>query len=925
MSRNGGSGVSPAYRVEARTIPQLLRQAASNGPDAIALISSETGQEISYARLVETVSDLASALVAEAPARVSRPRIGLVLPNGLALTVALLACSAAGEATPFNTVLTMVEYERYFTTTKIDVVVLHHSENGPVVRAAEALQLPILRLTPDLLLLGGLDRAPLSIPSPDDIAMVLMTSGSTGTPKIVPLRHRNVCRSAQDVAASLALGPQDRCLVMWQQFHIGGLVDLLLAPLAVGGTIILTGGFDAGKFFELRDRYAPTWFQGVPTTLGELIRHADREQIEPGPGTLRLIRSVAAALSPKLQMRLQDFFDVPIVRTFGMTEAAPLITSTQLPPSIDKPGSVGRSCGPEVRILGPEGHLVGAGETGDIAIQGENVFSGYEDNPTANEAAFRDGWFLTGDKGWIDEGGDLFLAGRASEQINRGGYKIMPSEVEEALLGHDAVREAVVFGMAHATLGEDVAAAVALTPNAQVDAVELQDHLSELLSANKIPSRFLIREDLPRNPVGKVDRMALALLADTLASSSAVLVPPRNATEQTIADIWMRELEVPEIGIRQDFMMVGGDSLSALRVIVAMEEAFGTTMPDSILENLTTIEGVAERLAEAGLMPLQKPGAAGADEPISEEGDGFKPPEIEASEVVAALQNTAEGTELSLVMGKMVAYRTPAEIEGLFQQMSHRSVGTHGAPFLKRLRLRRAFNAKKNEYLMEITGGGGSAKLWARDEVTPAATLYSFREIPGWQKTLIVGFSGNRQRMSMETFRVLLPLDPRRFDFLLLRDMAKTNLYLSGLPEMGDSIESLGAWLTDFADAGGYPRRIVLGSSGGGLGAICAGLAYDWDRTVAMSPPRLSKHAGYEPVVKSLGAEKLSGQPNVWIANGQNLNDIDASRQLMAYLPKARHDFHAECPGHNILNCARQNGGLNPLYARWFNLDAVRA
>lgn len=923
MSKDDVADMSPKRLAKARTIPGLLQQAAANDPQAIALISSETGEEISHAALAETVSDLASALLAEASVGRSRPRIGLVLPNGLTLTVALLAASVAGEATPFNPALTMAEYERYFTTTRIDVLVMSDTENGPVVRAAEALQLPILRMASDLTLQAGSDRVPLMTPSPDDIAMVLMTSGSTGTPKIVPLRHRNVCRSAQDVAASLALGPQDRCLVMWQQFHIGGLVDLLLAPLCSGGTIILTSGFDAGEFFELRARFAPTWFQGVPTTLGELIRHADREHFEPGAGSLRLIRSVAAALSPKLQARLQDFFGVPVVRTFGMTEAAPLITSTQLPPARDKPGSVGRACGPEVRILDAGGEPAGTGETGDVAIRGENVFSGYEGNPDANAAAFRDGWFLTGDRGWIDEDGDLFLAGRASEQINRGGYKIMPSEVEEALLLHHAVREAAVFGMTHATLGEDVAAAVALAPGNDVDVADLRAHLSQFLSANKIPGQILIREDLPRNPVGKVDRMALALLAGTLASSSSVLVPPRTPTERALAEIWMRELELPEIGTRQDFMMVGGDSLSALRVIVAMEEAFAAAMPDAIVENLTTIENVAARLDEAGLVPSLVPDPVPPNNPKAREPDAFRPSEIGETEIATALENTADGADLFLLMGKMVAYRTPAQIEAMFQQAPARNIGTRRASFLKRLRLRRAFRIKRNEFLSEIETRAGPARLWAREEVTPAATLYSFGDVPAWQKTLIVGFSGNKQRMNMETFRFLLPLDPMQFDFLLLRDTAKTNLYISGLPEMGEGIDSLGAWLTDHADAAGYRFRIALGCSGGGLGAIFTGLAYDWDRTVAMSPPRLSKHSGYEPLIRGLGAEKETGQANVWIANGQNLNDIDASRQLLARLPGARHDFHADCPGHNVLNYARQNGGLDGHYARWFDLDDI--
>lgn len=913
-------------QTHARSVPELLNHAASIDPDASAIVDTQADAEISYSALSGAVSDLAAALVAGTPKRQEqrRPRIGLVLPNGPRLTVALLASAIAGEATPFNPALTVAEFERYFSVTGVNVVVLSDTEDGPAAIAAAALDLPVLRLRNDFSILGVSGAEKVVPPDPDDIAMVLMTSGSTGVPKIVPLRHRNVCKSARDVAGSLELGTDDRCLVMWQQFHIGGLVDLLLAPLSVGGTIILTQGFNAAGFFDLRNRYAPTWFQGVPTSLGEILRYAESQNIANGSGSLRLIRSVAAALTPAVQTRLETFFDVPVIRTLGMTEAAPLITSTRLPPAVDKLGSVGRPCGPELCIFGEDGSAVETGVSGDIAIRGENVFPGYENDADANAAAFRDGWFFTGDRGHVDEDGDLFITGRVSEQINRGGYKIMPAEVEEALSRHADVREAAVFGVAHPTLGEDIAAAVVTKAGASITAGDLRDHLGNIVAPNKIPARIVIRETLPRNPVGKVDRLALALEISALTDDTSLLVPARDATEKLIADIWMRELELPEIGIRQDFMMIGGDSLSALRVIVAMEQAFGCPMPDEVVENLTTIEEVAAALSARDIRASDSSSKSAKVTEVPAGPRKIKIREIAETDVTEALGRVSGKSELDLTLRQMVVYRPPAEVESLLTGIPDQCVATaDGISLFQRLRLRRRFNRKRDEILAEINNSATNVRLWTRKELTSAATLYFSPETPVWEKTLIVGFSGNGQGMSMEMYRFLSHLDPSRFDFAFLRDTAKTNLYLSGLPEMGESILKLGAWLEDFADAEGYAQRMVLGTSGGGLAALYTGLTYGWDRVIAMCPPRLSKHQGYAPLIEGLSDTNGGARPGVLIANGQYPSDMDAARQILEFIPFSERDFHPDCSKHNLLNFSRESGQLAALYARWFDTENV--
>ena len=301
---------------------------------------------------------------------------------------------------------------------------------------------------------------------------------------------------------------------MWEQFHIGGMVDLLLVPLASGGRIICTSSFDAESFFQILETRSPTWFQGVPTTLHEILAVARKTGRSPAKTSLRFIRSVASALSPQLMDRIESLFQVPVVQTFGMTEAGPLITTNPLPPGIRKAGSTGPSCGPMISIRDPSGRELPPFETGEILVKGENVVAGYEGNKEATAQSFRDGWFHTGDTGYLDADGYLFLKGRIKEQINRGGEKIIPQEIDDVLAAHPEIEQAASFSMKHATLGEDVGAAVVLRENSSLDEGAIRRYVASQLSDFKVPKTILFLPSLPRSTIGKVKRDTLAALAN---------------------------------------------------------------------------------------------------------------------------------------------------------------------------------------------------------------------------------------------------------------------------------------------------------------------------------------------------------------------------------------------------------------------------
>ena len=299
---------------------------------------------------------------------------------------------------------------------------------------------------------------------PDDVALVLHTSGSTGRPKRVPLAHANLAISAGNVARSYDLGPEDVAMCVMPLFHVHGLVASTLGTLSTGGTLVIPGKFNPLSFWRVARDYGVTWYSAVPTIHQLLLARVDPAAGRPaGAERLRFIRSCSAALPPQVMHDLEEAFGAPVLEAYGMTEAAHQMASNPLPPAARKPGSVGQGTEVQISIMDAAGKHLPAGERGEVVIKGPNVTRGYENNPEANAKSFTDGWFRTGDQGFLDADGYLTLVARIKELINRGGEKISPREIDEVLLAHPSVTEAVCFGVPHKTWGEEVAAAVVVS------------------------------------------------------------------------------------------------------------------------------------------------------------------------------------------------------------------------------------------------------------------------------------------------------------------------------------------------------------------------------------------------------------------------------------------------------------------------------
>ncbi len=446
-------------------------------------------------------------------------RVGMVLPNGPESATAFVCVACAATCAPLNPGYRQEELEFYLDDLNAKALLVPAGDDSPATAAAQKLGIPLVEMVVEadqpagwFALQGQPGAAPAlgGMAQPDDVALVLHTSGTTARPKIVPLTQVNVCASAANIAATLRLTPEDRCLNVMPLFHIHGLIGAVLSSLSAGAEVVCTPGFNAMRFFGWVAEFKPTWYSAVPTMHQAILSRAGRNTEIAEQAKLRMIRSSSAALPPQVLAELEATFHCPVVESYGMTEAAHQMASNLLPPGARKPGTVGPAAGPEVGVMDDDGNLLPQGATGEIVIRGRNVTPGYDKNPDANAKSFTDGWFRTGDQGFLDEDGYLTISGRLKEIINRGGEKISPREVDEVLLDHPAVAQAVTFAMPHDKLGEEIAAAVILRDGAELTERELREFAARKLADFKTPRKILFLDEIPKGPTGKVQRIGLA-------------------------------------------------------------------------------------------------------------------------------------------------------------------------------------------------------------------------------------------------------------------------------------------------------------------------------------------------------------------------------------------------------------------------------
>lgn len=488
-------------------------------PDGNALGVADGLIVLSFRRLQEATEAFAQQLRAAGvkPGDV----VTLVMSDSVELVVAFMAIAwVRATAAPLNPDFKEPEFESLIDgQSPVAMIDLPGDRsNGNARKAAEKLNRPVWEAVwknerLELSLCGGSslgEAVPQSAIDPDnDVAVFLYTSGTTSKPKGVPLTHRNVMASVRNIVRTYELGQTDRSVLVLPLSHVHGLIAGLLAPLAAGAAVYLTatGRFSATNFWKEMVQWDASWYTAVPTIHQILVARYDKDYPKENPPKLRFVRSCSSALAQSVLEEMEAKFQAPVLVAYAMTEAAHQVASNPLPKNGPrKPDSVGKGQNVSVGILDDTLVELPPMQTGEICIRGDNLTKGYTNNPKANEEAFAGGWFHTGDQGYLDEDGYLFITGRIKELINRGGEKIPPAMVDEVLLAHPAVAQAVVFGVPDPKYGEEVNAAIVLKPGATATSHELEDFCLKRLAAFQAPKRIFFASDLPKTASGKISR-----------------------------------------------------------------------------------------------------------------------------------------------------------------------------------------------------------------------------------------------------------------------------------------------------------------------------------------------------------------------------------------------------------------------------------
>ncbi|MGH3188719.1 MAG: AMP-binding protein [Streptosporangiaceae bacterium] len=487
-------------------IAEWIDQAAAERGDASYLEDAAGTGALTFAALRRVTAGWARCLdrAGVAPGAA----VALRLPDPLGYATALLGIIGAGRVVvPLDPAAPGSEVSRMLAVARPRAIVC-----GPD-SGLQIAGLPVGDLPADLTVFwpaeaAGEDTASWPQAGAATGGIFLCTSGTTGTPKGILLREEQLAHVAAAVAGHHRLSPADRGYCCLPLFHINAEVVGLLATLAAGACLVLDRKFSRRGFWPLIDEKRITWINAVPAIITVLAI----DPVERPAGRVRFIRSASAPLAPSTLERFEQAFGIPVVETYGMTEAASMITANSLD-GPRKPGSVGLPAGAEVRVMPVAGATDGVGR---VQIRGRGVITEYATGGRAG-AVDPEGWLDTGDLGRLDSDGYLFLAGRSDDVINRGGEKIYPRDIEDFLLAQDGVSSAAVVAAHDEVLGDRPVAYIVPAGSWSADKLEyaLREASEEGLPRAKRPSAFFVVEQMPLGRTGKISRRQLRELAST--------------------------------------------------------------------------------------------------------------------------------------------------------------------------------------------------------------------------------------------------------------------------------------------------------------------------------------------------------------------------------------------------------------------------
>ena len=604
---------------------RILEEQARRIPESPALLAPGR-PPLTYGCLLPEAIKIVHALNATGIGK--SDRVALSIPDGPEMVMSCIAVGLTATCAPLNPGYRPNELENHLTDLRARVLIVESGLESRARPVARSLGIPVLRLTAGTASEAGASpwwakpgfRQP-SLRSQDRPIPSLRCTHQARSHG----RHSCHCHTAMSAfrLGTFAGGRTDFGRSLFERDAV------VPHPRPEHGVRItcrwskhrLSAGFSPAQFFECLETFRPTWYSAAPAIHQMILEKARLHPDIIARSSLRFIRSASAAMPRQLMAEMERAFKAPLIEAYGMTEAAPQIASNRLPPTPRKPGSVGLAAGPEVGIVDESGNLLPPGKPGEIVIRGSNVMEAYEDDPSANRSAFVGDWLRSGDTGYLDEDGYLFVTGRLKEIINRGGEKVSPREVEDVLLNHPAVAQAVAFPVPHPVLGEDVGAAVVLQSDAspgrsgseleqQKQIVrEIREFAAARLASFKVPQQIVMVSEIPKGATGKPRRTEMAQQLGLGSSAENTLHacpgsgPPHTPTEATLVDIWAGLLGIDHPGIHDNFFQLGGHSLLAAQVISRLRQEFGVEVPLESFFQRPTVSELAELVEEklAGL------------------------------------------------------------------------------------------------------------------------------------------------------------------------------------------------------------------------------------------------------------------------------------------------------------------------------------
>ena len=498
-----------------RTIRHFIDDRAKHQPDKIYMIAPEAGLSLTYGQLKEDSVSFGKYLLKRGLSK--GDKISFMMRNGYQTNKIFLGTMYSGFViAPLNLKAQFSHLQYVLDHSDAKLVFFTEDQKERLLSAVKGVKrhMELVQIDNDeqAIFPAEEDLSGLALPevTEDDDALLLYTSGTTGLPKGAILSHKNMVAGGEYTTMAHGLTAEDRALCSLPLYHINGEVVTSVTPLVSGGSVVMPHKFSTSNFWELISEYRCTWFSVVPTIISYLCSATDLEGKEHTVDQLRFGRSASSALPPSLHKAFEERFRVSIIETMGLTETAAPVFSNPMDPEKRKYGSPGIAVGNEAKIVGKEGVELPCGMEGEILIRGDNVMKEYYKAPDKTaEALEPDGWFHTGDLGYMDEDGFAFVTGRIKELIIKGGENIAPREIDEVMYTHPAVLDAAAVGIPDEEYGEDIMCCCVLKPDCECTEEELRAYCMEHLGEFKTPKLIKVMEDLPKGPSGKIQRLKL--------------------------------------------------------------------------------------------------------------------------------------------------------------------------------------------------------------------------------------------------------------------------------------------------------------------------------------------------------------------------------------------------------------------------------